>query len=219
MRGALAKGRASPVQRLSLGPRRQSGRSSGVEHNLAKVGVEGSNPFARSSAARIGAEKLHQRRASSAGGKQSAPVRRHGAAWPRRPFFPDQASIPAHPSNPAARTMRHRPASIPPNAINLVRNPRPIRPARATPSAAAPGCERVGNTGDTNSSVAPARTPATASRRSCAGQVRRPRPSPGPWTPCAPGSSPRALTTTRLRARARRLTSTNRRTRSDLDSE
>jgi hypothetical protein len=24
------------------------GRSSGVEHNLAKVGVEGSNPFARS---------------------------------------------------------------------------------------------------------------------------------------------------------------------------
>ena len=28
----------------------QSGRSSGVEHNLAKVGVEGSNPFARSSA-------------------------------------------------------------------------------------------------------------------------------------------------------------------------
>jgi hypothetical protein len=28
---------------------RQSGRSSGVEHDLAKVGVEGSNPFARSS--------------------------------------------------------------------------------------------------------------------------------------------------------------------------
>src|SRR5690349_16128093 len=27
---------------------RQCGRSSGVEHNLAKVGVEGSNPFARS---------------------------------------------------------------------------------------------------------------------------------------------------------------------------
>ena len=27
---------------------RSSGRSSGVEHNLAKVGVEGSNPFARS---------------------------------------------------------------------------------------------------------------------------------------------------------------------------
>jgi hypothetical protein len=31
-------------------PDRQSGRSSGVEHNLAKVGVEGSNPFARSNA-------------------------------------------------------------------------------------------------------------------------------------------------------------------------
>ncbi len=29
-------------------PTRQSGRSSGVEHDLAKVGVEGSNPFARS---------------------------------------------------------------------------------------------------------------------------------------------------------------------------
>ncbi len=28
---------------------RAGGRSSGVEHNLAKVGVEGSNPFARSS--------------------------------------------------------------------------------------------------------------------------------------------------------------------------
>ena len=28
--------------------RQERGRSSGVEHNLAKVGVEGSNPFARS---------------------------------------------------------------------------------------------------------------------------------------------------------------------------
>jgi hypothetical protein len=34
---------------MSLDSSRQSGRSSGVEHNLAKVGVEGSNPFARSS--------------------------------------------------------------------------------------------------------------------------------------------------------------------------
>ena len=32
---------------------RQSGRSSGVEHNLAKVGVEGSNPFARSRFSKI----------------------------------------------------------------------------------------------------------------------------------------------------------------------
>jgi hypothetical protein len=39
---------ASP-RRNSRCDRRQSGRSSGVEHNLAKVGVEGSNPFARSS--------------------------------------------------------------------------------------------------------------------------------------------------------------------------
>ena len=34
-------------------PDRQSGRSSGVEHNLAKVGVEGSNPFARSIKPRV----------------------------------------------------------------------------------------------------------------------------------------------------------------------
>ena len=39
----------SPPVRLSVGPGR--GRSSGVEHNLAKVGVEGSNPSARSSSA------------------------------------------------------------------------------------------------------------------------------------------------------------------------
>ena len=31
----------------------ESGRSSGVEHNLAKVGVEGSNPFARSKISNI----------------------------------------------------------------------------------------------------------------------------------------------------------------------
>jgi hypothetical protein len=31
-----------------LVPATGRGRSSGVEHNLAKVGVEGSNPFARS---------------------------------------------------------------------------------------------------------------------------------------------------------------------------
>ena len=39
-----------PARRKRAGPpaQRQSGRSSGVEHNLAKVGVEGSNPFARS---------------------------------------------------------------------------------------------------------------------------------------------------------------------------
>jgi hypothetical protein len=36
------------LTRTSLWSKRQSGRSSGVEHNLAKVGVEGSNPFARS---------------------------------------------------------------------------------------------------------------------------------------------------------------------------
>src|SRR6185437_4092906 len=45
-RGGRACNRAAPLYdaRLVLG----RGRSSGVEHNLAKVGVEGSNPFARS---------------------------------------------------------------------------------------------------------------------------------------------------------------------------
>ena len=38
------------AERAALEPAawRERGRSSGVEHNLAKVGVEGSNPFARS---------------------------------------------------------------------------------------------------------------------------------------------------------------------------
>ena len=36
------------MKRAAAAAQRQSGRSSGVEHNLAKVGVEGSNPFARS---------------------------------------------------------------------------------------------------------------------------------------------------------------------------
>ena len=37
---------AGPMGQVAVMER---GRSSGVEHNLAKVGVEGSNPFARSS--------------------------------------------------------------------------------------------------------------------------------------------------------------------------
>ena len=45
---------AAPLPaRSCTGTRRQSGRSSGVEHNLAKVGVEGSNPFARSSDSQV----------------------------------------------------------------------------------------------------------------------------------------------------------------------
>ena len=54
--GARVVGTAGHIDGRSIGEcpvaerldRRQSGRSSGVEHNLAKVGVEGSNPFARS---------------------------------------------------------------------------------------------------------------------------------------------------------------------------
>src|SRR5207342_2269456 len=49
-----------PARLERAGPpvQRQSGRSSGVEHNLAKVGVEGSNPFARSS--RLGTKSSPQ---------------------------------------------------------------------------------------------------------------------------------------------------------------
>src|SRR5258707_14694846 len=48
---ALAKGAEKPYQRGLPAPYpagSERGRSSGVEHDLAKVGVEGSNPFARS---------------------------------------------------------------------------------------------------------------------------------------------------------------------------
>ncbi len=47
---AFANLRANGAPHLSgiIRYRPPSGRSSGVEHNLAKVGVEGSNPFARS---------------------------------------------------------------------------------------------------------------------------------------------------------------------------
>ncbi len=38
----------SPDARIIDPLSQERGRSSGVEHNLAKVGVEGSNPFARS---------------------------------------------------------------------------------------------------------------------------------------------------------------------------
>ena len=47
--GAGLRGFAKPGGVCIIAPRRRErGRSSGVEHNLAKVGVEGSNPFARS---------------------------------------------------------------------------------------------------------------------------------------------------------------------------
>src|SRR4051812_28422874 len=49
-RPGAAPARTCQAPHLALNSRRSapSGRSSGVEHNLAKVGVEGSNPFARS---------------------------------------------------------------------------------------------------------------------------------------------------------------------------
>src|SRR5580658_5637475 len=51
MKKRLARHRALclyPAPRMTYLPSGGCGRSSGVEHNLAKVGVEGSNPFARS---------------------------------------------------------------------------------------------------------------------------------------------------------------------------
>ena len=54
-----------------------SGRSSGVEHNLAKVGVEGSNPFARSI---FFYENEHVKRSAKARNLLPRPVRRAGGA-------------------------------------------------------------------------------------------------------------------------------------------
>src|SRR5688500_7464719 len=48
LRGLEAHASSRRLTRTGLPVLAQSGRSSGVEHNLAKVGVEGSNPFARS---------------------------------------------------------------------------------------------------------------------------------------------------------------------------
>jgi hypothetical protein len=61
--------------------RRQSGRSSGVEHNLAKVGVEGSNPFARSSSLPRISSANSRNRSEPAG---LALARTDDAALPRR---------------------------------------------------------------------------------------------------------------------------------------
>lgn len=83
-----------------------------------------------------------------------------------------------------------------------------IRAARKGPSAGAPGCERVGRTGDTNSSAAPDPMPAIASRRRCADQLCGPGPGPGPgegpWLPLRPGVPPPATSTTSRRAVASR---------------
>jgi hypothetical protein len=64
----------------------QSGRSSGVEHNLAKVGVEGSNPFARSNAGMPGHAKPLERTSVARG--DSFPQHGEGAIsgrWIYRP--------------------------------------------------------------------------------------------------------------------------------------
>ena len=60
MLGARHPAAVSPrMKRTDRAAQLLSGRSSGVEHNLAKVGVEGSNPFARSSGFRHEAETLN----------------------------------------------------------------------------------------------------------------------------------------------------------------
>jgi hypothetical protein len=50
----------------------ECGRSSGVEHNLAKVGVEGSNPFARS---RFPKNQLVMTMAGNGGKRPGGPIR------------------------------------------------------------------------------------------------------------------------------------------------
>ena len=65
--------------RVPYAVRRQSGRSSGVEHNLAKVGVEGSNPFARSilAAQSIRGIDENENEARPADWRMERPKRRH----------------------------------------------------------------------------------------------------------------------------------------------
>src|SRR5690606_5589979 len=77
-----------------------SGRSSGVEHNLAKVGVEGSNPFARSSFLYRDGNKARGAQSSS---QSSVAVAALSAALPAaRPARPpiNPPSAPPRPPNP-----------------------------------------------------------------------------------------------------------------------
>ena len=112
LQAALAGARAGHARRAphlrrsaSVPASAQSGRSSGVEHNLAKVGVEGSNPFARSSLSHgikpcIGSRALVRR-----------PLRAY-AALARRLAMTEQAELtrPAT-SGAACRRSIRRPAS------------------------------------------------------------------------------------------------------------
>ena len=82
---------AAASTRASRSMERQSGRSSGVEHNLAKVGVEGSNPFARSSSLLL-ISSANQQIAANRPAVAKPPT--DDAASPRRwTFFPVRAEL------------------------------------------------------------------------------------------------------------------------------
>ncbi len=73
--GRLHPGRSQGKPFTDLSKGRQSGRSSGVEHNLAKVGVEGSNPFARSSFQRFHGSEMFRSKAWILGCAKKSPMR------------------------------------------------------------------------------------------------------------------------------------------------
>lgn len=96
---------------------------------------------------------------------------------------------------------------MPPRAISGTPSPRIINPSLTTPSAGAPGCERVANIGETNSASAPARIAVSASRREWAGAVRNfARPWRSPWTPM-PGETRHGRATTSISRRRRAMRS------------
>ena len=94
--------------------------------------------------------------------------------WPRAgaaPQFRVSPSIAAQPDAPSRARPRACSARTPPSAITGGRAPRASAAKRARPSAGAPGCERVGKSGERKSRSAPARCAARISRRSCAGAL------------------------------------------------
>ena len=96
-----------------------SGRSSGVEHNLAKVGVEGSNPFARSSSS-----PAFDRGRSSPKRAGWSPRRRRALALAVEALLPACDYI----SSSLASRARLRPVPARRSARRRKRRPRPRRP-------------------------------------------------------------------------------------------
>jgi hypothetical protein len=117
------------------------GCSSGVEHNLAKVGVEGSNPFARSSNS---LKSLIGRRMP--GGPSRSPAQnrtcRHA---PNAGKFREAGfcSVPVGPHKTLRSAPRHRQRCAPCTSPATCFPPRPTRPAARTSAGSEHRCGRA----------------------------------------------------------------------------